>query len=133
MNRGRPKGRQPYGAQKSGQKSRTKAELREFIATSAGGDGKKLIEDYMKTQDGKVVGNRHLTAWEVLMSESREMIALVKGLQVLAKQAPDYKKRQFVSIIRGAGFTRKQLEAMGVPVGERGPSAQITLIRCFVF
>lgn len=113
MQVGRPKGRQAYRNQKSGQKGKTKAELRNFITTAAGGDGDSLIADYMRNQDGRIIGNRHLSAFEVLVVESQEMRALVQGINCLIEKSSDYKKRQFVSILRSTGMPLKVFQEMG--------------------
>lgn len=124
MRRGRPVGRQPFHAQKGGQRQKTIRELKDLVDISAGGDFNGLFEVFMKTAPHVIDGNRSLTPWEVLIRDSQQTGRLLQGIQVLIGQSSDYKKRQFISILRHAGLSRDFLDRKGIHVGEKGSLTQ---------
>ena len=117
--RGRPRGRQPFKDQKGGQRKDTIRKLKEFVDTYAGGDF-SIFQTVLAKQDGRMEGNIRLSASESMIYDCSMVTRLLEGINALVAQTSDYQKRQYVSIFRHAGLSRKFLASKGFRIGERG-------------
>jgi hypothetical protein len=102
--RGRPKGYEPFSAQRDSKRSSTLTAFRKFINEKAGGDATGLILAYLESRHGKT----HFDYRQFDRSfELSGIKKLLSGFKTIYHSTPDYNKIQVSSIFRSAGHSKR--------------------------
>lgn len=90
----------------SGQKKTVLRNFKNFIKTSAGGDAVGLITTYISSNEGK-------SSCKDWVFKTKYIKNLVKTLRNAYEKAESFHKRQWLSVVRAAGFTSTDLHRFG--------------------
>ena len=93
---------------KSGQQKKVLRDLQKFVDNNAGGDTEGLFNSFFNTRK-----NQKKNLSQNLILQNDKVNGLISGLRNACNSSPAKGKKQFLSLMRAAGFTQREVQEFG--------------------